>query len=139
MLIVSDIVREYLIANLVGTGFWPAGSVLSPANVTQYIYISSISETEINEKKTKLTEGSVLISITERFPNDAGTLANVDAQTRLVSNKLQPTAQSIFGNYKNVRIFSTNIQSSSGELFDVPNGRVAIRNLTLMYRAEQIF
>jgi hypothetical protein len=137
MLITSDIIREYIITELQGTGYWQAFSVFPPSSVSQFIYVEGINEIEINEKKTKLTEGSVLISITERFTNDSGTMANVDAQTRLVSNKLQATAQSVFGLFKNVRIFSTNIETANGQLFEVPSGRVAIRNITLMYRTEQ--
>jgi hypothetical protein len=137
MLITSDIIREYIITQLQGSGFWEANSVLPPSSVKQFAWVQSINEIAINEKKTKLTEGNVLIAVTERFTNDSATVANVDAQARLICNKLQATAQSVFGLFKNVRIFSTDIDSGTGEIFDSPSGRVAIRNITLMYRTEQ--
>ena len=138
MLIASDILRKKVIATLQGGSFWKAMSVPPPGTDSRFLLIESISENEVNEKNRKLTQGSLLIQVTERFVGNAGTMANVDAQTRLVVNALQPTAGSIIGNYQTIRIFSTNVESASGQLFETPNGRTALRTIRLMYRAEAI-
>lgn len=136
MLIASDLLRKKVFSTLQGGSFWKAYSVPPPGTDSRFLLIESISENEINEKRTKLTQGSLLIQVTERFVGGAGTMKNVDAQARTVVNALQPQAGSLLGIFETIRIFSTNAESASGQLFETPNGRTAIRTIRLMYRAE---
>lgn len=137
MLIASDIIRKRLIGLLTASGIWEPWSVMPNGTINRYIYIGEINEIEQNSKTGKIVEGSVNLQITERFLGKTeGTMANVDAQARAVVNILQPSANAILGNFETITIFSTNIEASNGNLFEVENGRVAIRNLRLMYRAQ---
>lgn len=137
MLIASDIIRKRLIGLLTAMGIWEPWSVMPNGTVSRYIYIGEINETEQNSKTGKIVEGTVNLQITERFLGKTeGTMANVDAQARAVVAILQPQANSILGNFETIAIFSTNVEASNGNLFEVENGRVAIRNLRLMYRAQ---
>lgn len=138
MLITSDIVREKVFTELNTSAFWDVFSVQPPNNVLRYIMLESINESEQNDKLSKHTSGTMTINIVERFNGNSGTLANVDAQARAVSEHLMPTTKSVLGNFKGIAIFSTNIATSTGQLFEVGSGRIAIRTLILNYRTQKL-
>jgi hypothetical protein len=136
MIISSDAVRSIVFNSLQAAPLvnWPVYSVVPPINLQRYILISSVFETDISEKQRNINEGSILISVTEHFDSEGGTLANVDAMAREVMKVLDPTPQSLFANTGVFSFISLRTQASTEALTNTTTGRVAVRTLRVEYR-----
>jgi hypothetical protein len=127
--VVKEIIKRLIPLNL------PVFSVIPPANVLRYIYVTDTAETDISTKSGKISQGFLQISITEKFPGDDGTMTWVDDTARQVINAIQPTVNGEFGLLNGLTIFAINVEDNSSQLAQTDTGRVAVRSLRLKFNA----
>jgi hypothetical protein len=127
--VVKEIIKRLIPLNL------PVFSVIPPANVLRYIYVTDTAETDISTKSGKISQGFLQISITEKFPGDDGTMAWVDDTARQVINAIQPTVNGEFGLLNGLTIFAINVEDNTSQLAQTDTGRVAVRSLRLKFNA----
>jgi hypothetical protein len=113
-------------------------SFVPPIDALRYVYLTQLSENQINEKRAFLSQGFISIQVVEKFIGRNGNLDYVSAAADLIMEGITPTRLSKFAATGNINIFTNQFEAIGSELLEIETGRVAIQTLRLEYKFNKI-
>lgn len=113
-------------------------SVVPPLDVSRFVYLTQLSENQINEKRAFLTQGFISIQIIEKFTGRDGNIDFVSNSGNIIMQAITPDRLSKFAASGNINIFTMQFENVGSEIAELETGRAAICSLRLEYKFNKL-